>query len=167
LIEQLLSRGAALVRLDFPLGSSWTKIPTTARISPAGREEKFLAASSVALAAAISPNMQGESLCLRIDGAEALILRPGAAVTGFVPVEGPEESGVIVPHGSIVRHSGRAWTYVQINETDFTRREVPMTHASESGWFVTVGFRAGDKLVVSGAQTVLSEELKSQFSESE
>lgn len=45
----------------------------------------------------------------------------------------------------------------------FARREVNLDHPTESGWFVTKGFNPGSRVVVEGAQTLLSEELKSQF----
>jgi hypothetical protein len=45
----------------------------------------------------------------------------------------------------------------------FERRQLVVTSTAARGRFVTAGFAAGDRIVVTGAQALLSEELKSQI----
>ena len=45
----------------------------------------------------------------------------------------------------------------------FARREVVQARPVDAGWFVSEGFKPGEKIVVAGAQLLLSEELKSKF----
>ncbi len=69
----------------------------------------------------------------------------------------------MIPRAAVVRSEGRAWAYVRLGEQRFTRRVVTVDTPTERGWFVTSGFAPGDRIVVDGAQTLLSEELKSQI----
>jgi hypothetical protein len=43
----------------------------------------------------------------------------------------------------------------------FTRVEVPLDHPTEAGWFITKGATASDHVVATGAQQLLSLEVKS------
>jgi hypothetical protein len=52
---------------------------------------------------------------------------------------------------------------VQIAPAQFERRQLMATSTAARGHFVTSGFAAGDRVVVAGAQALLSEELKSQI----
>ncbi len=63
----------------------------------------------------------------------------------------------------MVRSANQAFVYVQADDTTFARREINLVHPVTGGWFVTSGLNPGDKLVVQGAQTLLSEEMKSQI----
>ena len=45
----------------------------------------------------------------------------------------------------------------------FVRREIQATQPTDDGWFVSNGVKAGERVVASGAQLLLSEELKSQI----
>jgi hypothetical protein len=69
----------------------------------------------------------------------------------------------VVPEAVVVRTGDHAWAYVQIAPTQFERRQLVATMPSARGWFVTSGFAAGDQVAVTGAQALLSEELKSQI----
>ena len=77
---------------------------------------------------------------------------------------GPPVSGVIVPAGAVVWHAGKAWAYVKDDdeEDSFARFEVSTSDEMEGGWFNAAGFD-DDEVVVSGAQLLLSEELKYQI----
>jgi len=52
---------------------------------------------------------------------------------------------------------------VQIAPTQFERRQLVVTSPAARRFLVTTGFTAGDRIVVTGAQALLSEELKSQI----
>jgi multidrug efflux pump subunit AcrA (membrane-fusion protein) len=69
----------------------------------------------------------------------------------------------VVPEAAIVRTGDREWAYVRIAPTQFERRQLEVTVPTPRGWFVTSGFAAGDHVVVTGAQALLSKELKSQI----
>ena len=64
---------------------------------------------------------------------------------------------------ALVRVASATWAYVQVDAEAFARRNVTPTYAVPEGWFVTAGFTPGEHVVVAGAQTLLSEELKSQI----
>ncbi|HXP62820.1 MAG TPA: hypothetical protein VN829_20130, partial [Dongiaceae bacterium] len=77
-------------------------------------------------------------------------------------VPGAPVDGVVIPREAVVRAEGAGWVYVLDNASgnSFIRTEVALGHPTEAGWFVTGGVGANDRLVVNGAQELLSIELK-------
>lgn len=89
----------------------------------------------------------------------------GEAVTGLIPTAGEPRKGVIVPRAAVVRANGRGWAFVKNEDgKSFTRKPVELDHPLANGWFVAGGFASGDQVVVTGAQVLLSEEMKSTLS---
>ncbi len=94
-----------------------------------------------------------------------------AARAGLVPginlpvylSSGPIRSGVVVPYGAVVWWQGRAWCYVEESPYKFTRYEVSTANPTPAGWFVSEGIETGARVVTTGAQTLLSEEFRSQI----
>ncbi len=86
----------------------------------------------------------------------------GIATTTLSPTSVAGYPGVIVPDASIVWFDGSAWAYFEKEEERFVRRRVSVDHRVGEG-FVTDKFSSGDRVVVQGAQLLLSEELKSQI----
>ncbi len=76
---------------------------------------------------------------------------------------GPMRSGVVVPYSAVVWWQGSAWCYAEESTGKFTREEVPATNPTPTGWFVSDGIAAGARVVTAGAQTLLSEEFRSQI----
>ena len=72
---------------------------------------------------------------------------------------------MVVPESALVRFQEKAWVYAQTDGTHFARKQVPLTHplANNEGWFITEGLKAGDRIVIHGAESLLSEELKSRI----
>jgi len=60
------------------------------------------------------------------------------------------ESKVVVPSSAVVWHEGKPWVYVQMSPNTFVRRE-------------RGNARVGERVVVTGAEILLSEEIKSQI----
>ena len=85
-------------------------------------------------------------------------------MTGYLKVAGEPLAGVIIPRDAVVRTEGGGWVYVLNNGAEsFTRIQIVLDHPKETGWFVSQGVATNDYIVVTGAQTLLSEELKASI----
>ncbi len=89
-------------------------------------------------------------------------LRTGMRVDAWIPHAGPATAGVVIPRAAILWHNGKPSVYLQSGST-FTRRAVAQHQAYAGGWFIADGFQAGDRIVVSGGQMLLSEEFHRQI----
>lgn len=156
-----------LARIDVPVGDPVAPNFVRARIAPTGQEEQTpLNAERVAVSAAIDPRAQGVSLLFRLVGTR-FGLRPGLAVTAYLPTSAGGRPGIVIPQAAVVRTGGKAYVYVQTGPSKFERREVAVDQPTTEGYIVTSGFAAGDRVVITGVQSVLSEEFKSQLKEDE
>lgn len=150
-----------LARVDVPAGDIVPATVSTANIVPLGYENRPLRGQRVSLASAIDPKTQGQSFLFRVPD-PALALRPGLSVTAWIQLPGTVRQGTVVPQAAVVHQGGRTWVYVQAAANDFTRREVQLEDPTAEGWF-TRSLSAGTRVVTTGAQALLSEELKSQI----
>jgi multidrug efflux pump subunit AcrA (membrane-fusion protein) len=150
-----------LVRLDLPAGEWTGKVPTAARLYFPGMNPP-MTATFLGRAAATDPQTQGAGFLFLVTNAPAF-LRPGLAVTGDLQLPGKPWHGVIVPDDAVVRSDNRAWIYIQAGSTNFVRREIRVDQRTPAGWFATNTVSPGDRVVVTGAQMLLSEERKSQI----
>jgi hypothetical protein len=159
--QSLAKQESVLVRLDLPADELVAEAPTGAQLKISGQNSE-VRGQFVGLAAATDPQVQGAGFIFVVTNAPAE-LTPGLAVTGFLQLPGEQLHGVVVPDAAAVRSDERAWIYAQTGETNFVRREIKLNHPTASGWFVTNSVVPGDKVVVTGAQTLLSEDRKSQI----
>ena len=151
---------AVLVRLDVPAGEPVKDTPTGAVLFTANGEE-VLSTDLFGLGSATASDAQSQC-----QGFLALVkskhegLRVGGFLNGALQLPGDKETGVTVPRAAIVRHEGEAFIYVATKDGEFTKKEIELEHPTPDGWFVHEGLKPGDKIVVSGAQQLLSEESK-------
>ena len=164
-VEQLVRGETALIRVDILPGDVLAEPPKSARVLVLGREEKPVETQSITPAAAVDPKTQAQGFILRVDR-PPFALRPGMALTAWLELPQPPRAGFAVPRSAVLRHDGRAWVYVQEEEEKFVRKPVTLDTPldGDKGWFVAEGggIKADDLLVVTGAQSLLSEELKAQ-----
>jgi membrane fusion protein, multidrug efflux system len=161
-IVRLTQLDHLLARIDLPIGEHLPASASTARIVPAGFEDQPpLAAERITAAIPSDPHNLGTTLLYRLTQARPG-LRPGAPVTARFMSPGKAGEGVLIPRSAIVQQDGRLWVYVQTKEDRFARKPVPIDMPTASGFLVARGFSPGDRLVTTGAQTLLSEEFKSK-----
>ena len=162
-IRSLTSLEAVLVRVDLPVGDTLKEPPAGARIAKLSGASA--AAEFLEFASSVDPQMQGQGFVFRLKS-NSLRLTPGEAVVGYLKIPGEPLAGVIIPRDAVVRVEGAGWIYI-LNEggEGFTRVEVALDHPTEAGWFVTKGATASDHVVATGAQQLLSLELKGQGAE--
>jgi hypothetical protein len=162
LVQSLSSLDAVLIQVDLAAGESLQSSPAAARIespfdSTRSAEARFLGRAT--MASAHTPG-QGFLFLLQPNSFE---LRPGMGIVAFLTLEGPRLRGVLVPRSAIVRHQGQPWVYVQTADRTFERKPVLLEHAFDDGWFLEASVAPSGRVAVNGAQTLLSEELRSQI----
>ncbi len=160
-VQSLSKLKTVLVRLDLPSGEALPEAPSGARLIVPGQMQP-VEAGYLGRALTTDPQTQGNGFLFIATNTSAW-LSPGLAFTGFLSVAGEPVQGVIVPENAVVRSDKRAWIYAQTGETNFTRREIRPNYPVASGWFVTNGVSPNDRVVVTGAQTLLSEERKTEI----
>lgn len=159
LAQSLAAFDRALVRIELPTGMDLKAPPARARLLSLDDSSSPIEAQLIGAAPFVEPQTQGQAfLFLANAGAGRLV--PGQSLTAFIAVSGEARPGVLVPAGAVLRAEGRLWVYVQSGETNFVRRVVATDQPVNGVWFVTNGVSAGERVVVTGAQTLLSEEFK-------
>jgi hypothetical protein len=155
-LSEVVNGRAALVRIGLPPGGILPSPPASARIVALTEETKSVAGTLCSATAGVNPQTQSQSFLFLVKDQP---LTPGSAVTGFLKISGEPVSGVVVPSGAVLRYEGKGWIYVQTGTNEFTRAEIPLDRPAENGWFISGGLTATNRVVVVGAQTVLSAEL--------
>jgi hypothetical protein len=155
-VRNLVSQQAALVRIDVPLDQTLSQPPARARIAPLTAEDQTLDAEFLGPAANTDVLNQGRGFLFVLRKQH---LPLDTAVIGWLPVPGEPQNGVVVPRSAIVRHEGETFVYLQSRDDLFERVPVELEHPIENGWFVQQKLTADQKIVVLGAQQLLSQEL--------
>jgi hypothetical protein len=151
---QLTSNDVALVKLSLPVGTILHPLPATAEIYLLAGETNPVPATLLG-DLGIDPAAQTQTL-LYSTGQR---MPRGASVTASLPVSGERVSGLVVPLSAVLRYVGLGWVYVQSGTNRFVRTQIPLDRLTDNGWFVTGGLSATDQVVITGAPTILSDEM--------
>jgi hypothetical protein len=162
LLGALAARQAALIRVDVPIGAPLKALPVGARIAPVSMPENVMEAQILGPAPTTDPQAQSEGYLLLV---KTDALAPGAALAAWLAAAGQPRSGVIVPRDAVLRHEGETFVYLQRINDVFQRQAVALERPGGGGWFVAQGLKPQEKVVIVGAQELLSEELKGQGAE--
>lgn len=156
LMESLGTLESALVRIDLPAGETLKFTPEKARLMTL--DNQSIEASFLGAAPSVDPQTQSQGFLFLVES-NSLKLGPGAAVVGYLQAPGEPETGFAIPSSAILRYDGATWIYLQTSSTNFVRHTIALGEPMQNGWFVTNGVSADDKIVVTGTQSVLSQEL--------
>jgi hypothetical protein len=160
-VHSLSSLESALVQVNVSPDQSLNQEPAGARIVTLSPEAKPVEAQFISHAPSVDPQVQGHGFLFLISPNPSR-LAPGAAVTGFLEAPGEKQAGVAVPRNAIVRFNGTAWVYVQTGDETFERTEAQLERPLQDAWFVRGAMKPETKVVTTGAQQMLSEELKGE-----
>ena len=161
-VQSLTALQLVLIRLDLPAGEVRAVMPVGGRLTLPGTGQA-VTAQFLGSARTTDPQIQGQGFVLVFTNTPAR-LAPGLGDYGFFAMDGRTPCGRrCAGGGGCGRTAERIWVYLQSGPTHFTRREINEEHPVEAGWFVTSGVRPNDRVVTTGAQTLLSEERKTEI----
>jgi multidrug efflux pump subunit AcrA (membrane-fusion protein) len=152
-------REAALVRVELPAGDAGRPLAVRLAGLDGGAP---VDAELLGPAPSVDPQTLGRGF-LALVRPNTVHLTPGAALTAYFAMDAEPQGGVAVPGSAVVRADGRAWIFARATPQGFARREIAVDQPLADGWFVRSGLTAGEEIVVTGAQALLSEELKAQL----
>jgi hypothetical protein len=162
LVSALVDRREAIARVTAPTGEQIDDATHTAQVVVLGQEEHPLKARAVYDAPTVVPSFQGQTFLVLLATA-GLPVRPGTAVSAHIPTSRASERGVMVPRSAVMRYAGNEWVYLELGSDRFARIEIVPAEITDRGYFVTENLAPGARIVVTGAETLLSEELKGQI----
>ena len=90
-------------------------------------------------------------------------LRPGVTLVALVRDPSGGGPAVEIPGSAVVQWDALAWAYVEREPGKYARVRVPTDRPVPGGWRVEEGFRPGDRVVVTGAGQLLSEEFRARI----
>jgi hypothetical protein len=155
LARSLLARESALVRVELLATAKLATEPQTVRVLRQNGDE-------LATAHVLGPALSADSAVmgqafLALVATNAASLVPGSSLVVRLDT-GVRDSGAVLPRDAVVRHAGRGWVYVKTGDQTFARREVLLDRPHPDGWLVSGEWK--QPVLISGAQSLLSEELK-------
>jgi hypothetical protein len=90
--------------------------------------------------------------------------RPRAALLALMSdPAGSRAAAIQVPSAAVVQWQALAWVYVERAPGSFARVQVSTAHPVLGGWRVERGLAPGDRVVVTGAGQLLSEEFRARI----
>lgn len=153
LFARLAQRKASVLLVSFP--------PERTSSAPAdltvdGPQHQAIAASKLSIAPQADPAVQGDSYLYL--ASESLPL--GTRTIARASSGGEQGGGLFVPDSAVVWYDGQQWVYAKSGADRFVRRPVGTAISVSDGLIVNKSLKAGDLVVVQGAQLLLSQELK-------
>lgn len=158
-LSRLLNHQDTLLRIALPARS---KDAPPRRISVEDDSGQRVQADLLSAAPQSDPNLAGQVYLYR----SSTPLPFGARLLAHLPVAQQATSGVLIPQDAVVWFGAIPWAYVQTEAGHFLRRPLSDPRPVSDGYFVGSGFKAGEQVVVRGAQLLLSEEQRPQIAAS-
>jgi hypothetical protein len=152
-LERVLSLQEMLVEVTIPPDRESPPPPAISLEMPTGERASASFASSFPR---VDPRIQGRTFLYITPARSGLI--PGVNLVAHLATGKPMH-GFVVPESAIVWSEGQAWVYREVAANQFSRLAAATDTPVENGFLITKDFSPGDRVVVRGAQALLSEEL--------
>ena len=159
IFDRLLRREELLLLVSLRAGDA---LPARVDTIAVGRDSQRVQATLVSAAPRTDPAFQGETWYFRAAGGA---LRTGMRVDAAIAAGDAAMNGVNVPSAALVWQGGKPWVYAQLDDERFVRRALVDYRDDGDSWFVSDALQPGERIVVAGAQMLLSEEFRWQIPE--
>ncbi len=153
----LLAQEMALARADLPAGVWLGKTPSSVRAGRIADDTPPQPAELIGPAPSADPQSQGQAFLLLLRERPPA---PGTALAVRFPDGGAAARGFLLPRAAVIQHEGGLFVFVRTGDEQFERKPVEPGPPQPGGVFVKSGINAEDRIVATGAQQLLSEELK-------
>jgi hypothetical protein len=152
--------GQQLLQITLPANKQLTNEVDTLFVEPSGRRNKAYSASLISRSTQVDNSLQGESYFFQ---ANADGLNIGMKVTAWIPEPTLGQYGVVIPETAVIWYMDQVYVYIKATKDTYTRRLIKAFLFTPDGYFVKDDMKAGEEIVITGGQMLLSEELRGQI----
>jgi len=156
LLGSLTTHDRSLVQITLPYGTKPSGLTNKVWVARDFDRSRAVAAELISAAPQTDDLVQGETWFLHVSGEH---LRAGMRINVWV-TGGPSQRGVSWPDNAIVWHAGKPWVYRDNGDGSYTRLAVDPQPGPGPALPIGKGLTPATKVVVTGAQTLLSEEFR-------
>ncbi|MFZ5956794.1 hypothetical protein ACOXVJ_04675 [Pseudomonas knackmussii] len=158
-LNRLLNHQDSLLRIAIP---TLDKDKPPQQISIEDEAGQRITAELLSAAPQVDANLAGPVYLYRSTAS----LPFGSRLLAHLPTAQAVTEGVLIPQSAVLWFGGMPWAYAQVEAGRFVRRPLSDAVSVPEGYFVGSGFKAGEQVVVRGAQLLLSEEQRPQIAAS-
>lgn len=159
-LSGFLSGQKTLLQITLPVNKQLANGIQSIYVEASGNRSAATKAELISAAPQTDTTAQGESYFFQTDGRR---IRTGMRVAAWIPEQGENRDGVVIPKSALVWYMDQAFVYIKTAAEQFSRRTIDQYSATNGGYFVGSGINAGEQLVVTGGQMLLSEEFRGQI----
>ncbi len=159
-LSAFLSGRQTLLQITLPVNKQLASDLQTIYVDASGNRSAAGKAGLISAAPQTDLSAQGESYFFQTDNSR---IRTGMRVAAWIPEQGENQSGVVIPKSALIWYMDQAFVYIKTAEQQFSRRTIDQYSATAGGYFVGNGLNAGEQLVVIGGQMLFSEEFRGQI----
>lgn len=157
----LIQQRVSLLKITFPADSEINNALNAIFVAPSGHREQAIVARLISAAPQTDSFSQGQQYFYQVPASAPI--KAGMRVSAWLPTRQHAETGVIIPESALIWHLGQALVFVKVAEQQFSHRPISAYHKIAGGYFVSSTIKAGEEIVSSGAQMLLSQEFKGQI----
>lgn len=159
-IKPYLQHRRQLLTVVLPHGVTARKPPQRVWVDDHGNRPQAVAAELIAVAPQVDPLSLGQRAFYRLEQRQLPI---GAQLTAWISDDESSIDTVAIPESALVWHLGQPWVFIKDSHGEFKRQLLTTFSPIGNGLLSTTALSNGQIIVRSGAQTLLSQELKHQI----
>ena len=159
-LDTFLSGRQKLIQITLPSHHHLANTIRSIDVEVSGNRSKAHKAEFISAATHTEVVAQGESYFFK--SSEKSLL-PGMAISAWIPEQSTAITGVIIPKSALIWYMDQALVFIKTTDTTFSRLVLSHYSPTADGYFVPDTLSANQHLVITGAQMLLSEELRGQI----
>lgn len=159
--NDLMQQRTTLLKITFPPDVGMNNALKTIFVAPANQREQAIAAQLISAAPQADNFSQRQQYFYQVPA--RLQIKAGMRISAWIPTQQHMQTGVIIPESALCWHLGQALVFIKVAQQQFSRRSIPAYHKIAGGYFVSSAIKAGEEIVSTGAQMLLSQEFKGQI----
>lgn len=161
-IKPFLEQKTQLLQITLPAGQELTPDQKQIFVDAHGKRENAIPASLISTIPLIDPITQGRRYFFKSNQRP---LAYGSHLTVWLSESGQGSTAVSLPRTAVVRHNGEALVFIKIKSDQFRQKILHQLYPNQGCCFNNSELQAGQEIVSTGAQTLLSQTLKTQIPE--